>query len=301
MASGKGELARFLKRLNFSYISLSDMVRETANQKGQKNISRQDMQNIGNQLRQQGGPGILAKRVREKINSTKKKTWIIDGIRNPEEVVELKKLPHFYLIGVKSDLEVLLKRLNSRNRETDQAQPSELKQVLRREWGNGEPAGGQQVGQSNGHIDIIERGLKIFDRIIVAALKNPSKTYLLSLDERLEIIRETFAQNNRIDVDYFEGLLVDYLKKQKLTTVVRGLRAISDFDIEFQMALINRSIAPQIETIFFVPSVAYSFLSSKLVKEIYLLGGEIKQMVPAIVDKKLKQKFKQEPLSISQI
>ncbi len=154
---------------------------------------------------------------------------------------------------------------------------------------------------TNGHIDIIERGLKIFDRITVAALKNPSKTYLLSLDERLEIIRETFAQNNRINVDYFEGLLVDYLKKQKLTTVVRGLRAISDFDIEFQMALINRSIAPQIETIFFVPSVAYSFLSSKLVKEIYLLGGEIKQMVPAIVDKKLKQKFKQKPLSISQI
>lgn len=149
---------------------------------------------------------------------------------------------------------------------------------------------------TNGHIDIIERGLKIFDRITVAALKNPSKIYLLSLDERLEIIRETFSQNNRIEVDYFEGLLVDYLKKRKITTVVRGLRAISDFDIEFQMALINRSIAPQIETIFFVPSVAYSFLSSKLVKEIYLLGGEIKQMVPAIVDKKLKQKFKQEPL-----
>jgi len=154
---------------------------------------------------------------------------------------------------------------------------------------------------TNGHIDIIERGLKIFDRITVATLKNPSKTYLLSLDERLEIIKETFAQNNRIEVDYFEGLLVDYLKKQKITTVVRGLRAISDFDIEFQMALINRSIAPQIETIFFVPSVAYSFLSSKLVKEIYLLGGEIKQMVPDIVDKKLKQKFKQESLSKSQV
>ena len=147
MASGKGELARFLKGLNFSYISLSDMVREAASQKGQKNISRQNMQNIGNKLRQQGGPGILAKQVRKKINSTKKKTWIIDGIRNPEEVIELKKLTHFYLIGVKSDLEVLLKRLNSRNRETDQAQPSELKQVLRREWGNGEPTGGQQVGR----------------------------------------------------------------------------------------------------------------------------------------------------------
>lgn len=147
MASGKGELARYLKGLNFSFTSLSDMVREATIQKSQKNISRQDMQNIGNKLRQQGGPGILAKRVREKIKSSKKKTWIIDGIRNPEEVIELKKLPHFYLIGVKSDLEVLLKRLNSRNRKTDQAQPSELKQVIRREWGNGEPAGGQQVGQ----------------------------------------------------------------------------------------------------------------------------------------------------------
>jgi pantetheine-phosphate adenylyltransferase len=149
---------------------------------------------------------------------------------------------------------------------------------------------------TNGHIDIIERGLKIFDRIIVAVLKNPSKTYLISLEERLEIIRETFSSNNRIEVDYFEGLLVDYLKMRKITTVVRGLRAISDFDIEFQMALINRSIAPDIETIFFVPSVAFSFLSSKLVKEIYSLGGEIKQMVPTIVDKKLKQKFKQSPL-----
>lgn len=151
---------------------------------------------------------------------------------------------------------------------------------------------------TNGHIDIIERGLKIFDRIIVAALKNPSKTYLLSLDERLEIIRETFSKNSRIEADFFEGLLVDYLKERHISTVVRGLRAISDFDIEFQMALINRSIAPGVETIFFVPSVAYSFLSSKLVKEIYLLGGEIKQMVPTIVDKKLKLKFKQNSLKI---
>ena len=102
----------------------------------------------------------------------------------------------------------------------------------------------------------------------------------------------------RLTKYFFEGLLVDYLKKRHISTVVRGLRAISDFDIEFQMALINRSIAPSVETIFFVPSVAYSFLSSKLVKEIYLLGGEIKQMVPTIVDKRLKQKFKQNPSGI---
>jgi pantetheine-phosphate adenylyltransferase len=144
---------------------------------------------------------------------------------------------------------------------------------------------------TNGHIDIIKRGLKIFDKITVAALKNPSKTYLLDLEERLEILRKCFAGDARIEVDFFEGLLVDYLKKKKITTVVRGLRAISDFDIEFQMALMNRSIATNVETIFFVPSVCYSFLSSRLVKELYQLGGEIKEMVPPIVDKKLKEKY----------
>lgn len=144
---------------------------------------------------------------------------------------------------------------------------------------------------TNGHIDIIKRGLKIFDKITVAALKNPSKTYLLSLEERLEILRDCFSGDKRIEVDFFEGLLVDYLKKKKITTVVRGLRAISDFDIEFQMALMNRSIASKVETIFFVPSVCYSFLSSKLVKEIYQFGGEIKEMVPQIVDKKMKEKY----------
>ena len=120
---------------------------------------------------------------------------------------------------------------------------------------------------TNGHIDIIERGLKIFDKIIVAALKNPSKTYLFTLNERLDILKD-------------------------LITIVRGLRAISDFDIEFQMALMNRKIKPEIETIFLVPSISYSFLSSKLVKEIYQLGGEIKSMVPNIVNKKLKEKYK---------
>ena len=144
---------------------------------------------------------------------------------------------------------------------------------------------------TNGHIEIIERGLKIFDKITVAVLKNPSKTYLFSLEERLAILKETFNNNDSISVDFFEGLLVDYAQKKGITTIVRGLRAISDFDIEFQMALMNRRIAPEIETVFFVPSVSYSFLSSRLVKEIYLLGGEIKSMVPKIVDKRLKEKF----------
>ncbi len=149
---------------------------------------------------------------------------------------------------------------------------------------------------TNGHVDIIQRGLNLFDKIIVAALKNPSKTYLFPLEERLEMLRVTFKKTPNIKVDYFEGLLVDYLKKIGVNTVVRGLRAISDFEIEFQMALMNRSIKPEIETIFLVPSICYSFVSSRLVKEVYQLGGGIEKMVPDIVDKKLKAKFGKDKL-----
>jgi pantetheine-phosphate adenylyltransferase len=145
---------------------------------------------------------------------------------------------------------------------------------------------------TNGHIDIIERGLKIFAKIIVAVLKNPAKTYLFSLEERCRILKDVFKNNKNIEIVHFEGLLVDFVKERGITTIVRGLRAISDFEIEFQMALMNRKIEPRIETIFFVPSEAYSFLSSKLVKEIYLLGGEVPSMLPAIVDRKLKQKYR---------
>jgi pantetheine-phosphate adenylyltransferase len=145
---------------------------------------------------------------------------------------------------------------------------------------------------TNGHIDIIERGLKIFDKIVVAVLKNPAKTYLFSLEERCQILKDVFKNNDKIETVHFEGLLVDFVKERGITTIVRGLRAISDFEIEFQMALMNRKIEPRIETIFFVPSEAYSFLSSKLVKEIYLLGGEVPSMLPAIVERKLKEKFR---------
>lgn len=146
---------------------------------------------------------------------------------------------------------------------------------------------------TNGHIDIIERGLKIFDKIIVAALMNPSKNYLFTLEERLDILKKTFNHNTNIQVDYFEGLLVDYLNKRNVTTVVRGLRAISDFEIEFQMALMNRQIKDAIETIFLVPSVNYSFVSSRLVKEVYSLGGEVSSLVPVMVDAMLKKKYSQ--------
>ena len=144
---------------------------------------------------------------------------------------------------------------------------------------------------TNGHVDIIERGLKIFDKLIVAALKNPGKTYLFSLEDRLAMLEETFAANIYIEIDYFEGLLVDYLTKKKVTTVVRGLRAISDFEMELQMALMNRKMKPDIEIVLFVPSVCYSFLSSSMVKEIYHLGGEIRSMIPEIVHQNLKKKY----------
>jgi pantetheine-phosphate adenylyltransferase len=144
---------------------------------------------------------------------------------------------------------------------------------------------------TNGHIDIIKRGLKLFDRIIVAALKNPSKNYLFSLEERMDIMESIFSKYDRIEIDSFDGLLVDYVKQKGASAVVRGLRAISDFEIEFQMALMNRKIEPEFETVFLVPSVCYSFLSSRLVKEIYQLGGEVTTMVPSVVADKLKIRF----------
>lgn len=145
---------------------------------------------------------------------------------------------------------------------------------------------------TNGHIDIIQRGLKIFDKIIVATMNNRSKKSLFPIEERLDILEETFNGQHKIEVDAFEGLLVDYLKKRNVYTVVRGLRAISDFEIEFQMALMNRSIEEECETIFLVPSVNYSFVSSRLVKEVYSFGGNIATMVPPVVDQKLKEKYK---------
>jgi len=144
---------------------------------------------------------------------------------------------------------------------------------------------------TNGHIDIIHRGLKIFDRVIVAVLQNVSKTYLFPLEERLSIIKDTFKNDAQIEVDSFEGLLVEYMKNRNLNTVVRGLRAISDFEIEFQMALMNRQMQEEIETIFLVPSVKYSFVSSRLVKEVYKLGGNVASMVTPLVDKKLREKY----------
>jgi len=145
---------------------------------------------------------------------------------------------------------------------------------------------------TNGHVDIIRRGLKIFDKILVAVLENPKKTPLFTTKERIEMIREEFADEENVEVKAFHGLLVEFAKKNTARIVIRGLRAISDFEYEFQMALMNRKLNPEIETFFMMPNVDYTYLSSKLVKEIYMLGGRLKDLVPDHVEKKIREKFK---------
>jgi len=153
---------------------------------------------------------------------------------------------------------------------------------------------------TNGHVDIILRGLRIFDKIIVAVLKNPKKRGLFPTKERVAMIQEIFAYQPEIEVKAFDGLLVEFAKKNKANIVMRGLRAVSDFEYEFQMALMNRKLNSEIETLFMMPSVNYSFLSSKLVKEVFQLGGCVKDLVPEIVEKSLKEKRKKGKFFVSQ-
>jgi pantetheine-phosphate adenylyltransferase len=144
---------------------------------------------------------------------------------------------------------------------------------------------------TNGHVDIIQRGKKIFDKIIVGVLDNPKKNPLFSTEERLNLIKKTFEKDPAIEVLSFSGLLVDFARKNKAIVVIRGLRAISDFEYEFQMALMNRILSSEIETLFMMPSLKYSYLSSNLVKEVFQLGGCVKDLVPPLVEEALKNKF----------
>jgi pantetheine-phosphate adenylyltransferase len=140
---------------------------------------------------------------------------------------------------------------------------------------------------TNAHVDIIQRGLKIFDKIIVAVLDNPKKRPLFSTRERVRMIRDVFPHRDDIEVKAFRGLLADFLRRHKIHTVIRGLRAVSDFEYELQMALMNRTLDPAIETLFMMPSLHYTFLSSSLVKEIVILGGSVQGFVPAVVERRL--------------
>ncbi len=144
---------------------------------------------------------------------------------------------------------------------------------------------------TNGHVDIIERGARLFDRIIVAVLVNSDKRPLFSVDERVETAREVFRNRPKVEVDAFEGLLIDFARQRKASAIVRGLRAVSDFEFEFQMALMNRRLAPDIETVFMMPAEAYTYISSRLVREVYALGGAVQGLVPEAVEARLGRKF----------
>jgi len=143
---------------------------------------------------------------------------------------------------------------------------------------------------TNGHLDIIERGLSVFDEVVIAILVNQEKTPLFTIEERVELVREAYAGNPRVRVDTFSGLLVDYAVQAGASVIVRGLRAISDFEFEFQMALMNRRLNPRIETVFMMPAEGYSYVSSRLVKEVFTLGGSVKDLVPPVVERRLREK-----------
>jgi pantetheine-phosphate adenylyltransferase len=141
-----------------------------------------------------------------------------------------------------------------------------------------------------GHLDLIERGSRLFDRLIVAILRHESKRPLFSVEERMEMLREV-VQFRNVEMDCFEGLLVDYAAARGASAILRGIRAISDYEYELQMALMNRRLRPEIETVFLMSGEAYSFISSRLVKEVIRLGGNIKGLVPPAVEVKLKHRI----------
>lgn len=172
MASGKGEAIRILIHYGFHEISLSDIVRDEARKSG-KEITRGQMQDIGDRLRRREGAGVLGRRIREKIETSPVSHWVIDGIRNPAEIGELKKLECFYLVGIETDIPVILERLRKRGRATDRVKTEELLKALEREWGVGEPADGQQVGGCMALSDILivnNSSIQTFEKKIKSVL-----------------------------------------------------------------------------------------------------------------------------------
>jgi len=145
---------------------------------------------------------------------------------------------------------------------------------------------------TNGHLDVIERAAKLFDRVVVAVAKNDSKRPLFTLAERLALVKTAVSHLPHVEADSFEGLLIEYVARQKAQAVVRGLRAVSDFEFEFQLALMNRKLNDSFETIFMMPKDTYTFLSSRIVKEIAQLGGDVSLFVPPHVKSALTKKLK---------
>ncbi|MFQ5663580.1 MAG: pantetheine-phosphate adenylyltransferase [Terriglobia bacterium] len=141
---------------------------------------------------------------------------------------------------------------------------------------------------TNGHLDLIERASKLFDRLVVAVLLNPEKDPLFTVAERVEMLKETVAHLPTVEVDTFGGLLVDYARRKGARVLLRGIRAVSDYEYELQMALMNRQLEPEIETVFMLPAEAYSYLGSRLVKEVARLGGSVKDLVPPAVETRIR-------------
>ena len=144
---------------------------------------------------------------------------------------------------------------------------------------------------TNGHLDLIERGSKIFEELIVAILRNAEKDPLFTVSERREMLEKMVKPFPNVRIEVFEGLLVEFAMQKKATVLLRGIRAISDYEYELQMALMNRKLQPELETVFMMPAEAYSYLSSRLVKEIFRLGGSVRGLVPELVEQKLREKF----------
>jgi pantetheine-phosphate adenylyltransferase len=144
---------------------------------------------------------------------------------------------------------------------------------------------------TNGHVDLIQRGAKIFDQLTVAILVNPVKNPLFTVEERVEMLQEVTGSIGNVSIATFNGLMVEFARKQGASTVLRGIRAISDYEYEFQMALMNRRLAPEIETVFLQPAGRYSFVSSRMVKEVFSFGGDVTGLVPPNVLKRLRSRI----------
>ncbi len=144
---------------------------------------------------------------------------------------------------------------------------------------------------TNGHIDIIQRALILFDKVIICIAVNSSKCPLFSLDERIDLVNHVTRDNANVEVDSFDGLLINFARKHGATALIRGLRAISDFEYEFQMALMNRKLAKKIETVFLMPNEKYTYLNSTIIKEISRLGGDVSCFVPQYINKRMREKY----------
>ncbi|MCG6905061.1 MAG: pantetheine-phosphate adenylyltransferase [Desulfobacteraceae bacterium] len=148
---------------------------------------------------------------------------------------------------------------------------------------------------TNGHLDIVERGLTLFDKIVVAILHNPAKNSLFSVEERIEMLQASTVKFSGVEIDCFNGLLVDYASRKNAQAILRGMRAVSDFEYEFQLALMNRRLNREVQTVFLMTGLRWIFTSSSIIKEAASFGGDISDMVPEIVEHKLREKFDSKP------